>query len=108
MDFHQRVIRLGNGFPTEDWEVNLARTEAPVERRKTGMKKNLRGKIREFLKSEEGKVGIKSPLTLGVATGSLPLAQAVVGTPQAEAWMCVNNHDCAADEKCSVGTCVPR
>ena len=30
------------------------------------MKKNLRGKIREFVQSEEGKVGVKSPLTLGV------------------------------------------
>ena len=31
------------------------------------MKKNLRGKIREFVQSEEGKVGVKSPLTLWVA-----------------------------------------
>ena len=72
------------------------------------MKKNLRGKIREFVQSEEGKVGVKSPLTLGVATGSLLLAQAVVGAPKAEAWMCEVNKDCADDEKCSVGTCVPR
>ncbi len=42
------------------------------------MKKNFRGKIREFVQSEEGKVGIKSPLTLGIATGSILLAQAVV------------------------------
>ena len=34
------------------------------------MKANLRGKIREFLASEEGKVGIKSPLSLGVVGGS--------------------------------------
>ena len=72
------------------------------------MKKNLRGKIREFVQSEEGKVGIKSPLTLGVAAGSILLAQAVVGTPHAEAWMCQFNKDCALDEKCSVGTCVPK
>ena len=59
------------------------------------MKKNLRGKIREFVHSEEGKVGIKSPLTLGVATGSLLLAQAVVGTPQAEAFQeCWDDGDC--------------
>ena len=38
------------------------------------MKKNLRGKIREFVQSEEGKVGVKSPLTLGVAAGSILLA----------------------------------
>jgi len=55
------VIRLGNGFPTYGWEVNLAGREAPAERRKTEMKKNLRGKIREFVQSEKGKVGIKSP-----------------------------------------------
>ena len=30
------------------------------------MKNNLRGKIREFIASEEGRVGIKGPLTLGV------------------------------------------
>jgi len=30
------------------------------------MKTNLRGKIREFVQSEEGKVGIKSPLALGI------------------------------------------
>ena len=38
------------------------------------MKKNLRGKIREFIQSEEGKVGVKSPLTIGVAAGSILLA----------------------------------
>ena len=43
------------------------------------MKTNLRGKIREFVQSEEGKVGIKSPLTLGAAVGSVLLAQAIVG-----------------------------
>ena len=44
------------------------------------MKTNLRGKIREFVQSEAGKVGVKSPLTLGVAVGSVLLAQAIVGT----------------------------
>ena len=49
------------------------------------MKNNLRGKIREFIASEEGKVGVKGPLTLGVATGSVLLAQAIVGAPEAAA-----------------------
>ena len=40
------------------------------------MKTNLRGKIREFIHSEEGKVGIKTPLALGIATSSVLLAQA--------------------------------
>ncbi|MCY3722018.1 MAG: hypothetical protein OXG97_07335 [Candidatus Poribacteria bacterium] len=72
------------------------------------MKKNLRGKIREFVQSEEGKVGVKSPLTLGAAVGSVLLAQAIIGAPRAEAWQCINDEHCADDEKCSIGTCVPR
>ena len=70
------------------------------------MKTNLRGKIREFVQSEEGKVGIKSPLTLGVAAGSMLLAHAIIGTPRTEAWMCHFNHECEDDEICSVGTCI--
>ena len=65
------------------------------------MKTNLRGKIREFIQSEEGKVGIKSPLTLGMATGSVLLAQAIVGTPQAEAGgTCWNDGQCMKPERC--------
>ena len=65
------------------------------------MKKNLRGKIREFVKSEEGKVGVKSPLTLGVATGSVLLAQMVVGTPQTVAFKdCLDHGDCMFPERC--------
>ena len=52
------------------------------------MKTNLRGKIREFIQSEEGKVGVKSPLTLGVMTGGLLLAQAIIGTLPASAQSC--------------------
>lgn len=63
------------------------------------MKNNLRGKIREFVQSEEGKVGIKSPLTLGVATGSVLLAQIIVGTPQVEAHeTCWDDDDCARED----------
>ena len=50
------------------------------------MKTNLRGKIREFVHSEEGKVGVKSPLTLGAAVGSVLLAQTIVGTTSVHAW----------------------
>ena len=70
------------------------------------MKKNLRGKIREFVQSEEGKVGVKSPLTLGAAVGSVLLAQAIVGTPEADAWMCQFNNHCPDGMVCSHGTCV--
>lgn len=62
------------------------------------MKNNLRGKIREFMQSEEGKVGIKSPLAIGMATGSLLLAQAIIGPAQAMA--CMDDNWCAGDEEC--------
>ena len=64
------------------------------------MKNNLRGKIREFVQSEEGKVGVKSPLTLGVAAGSMLLAHAIIGTPRAEAWQCLEHEDCGMGKKC--------
>lgn len=61
------------------------------------MKKNLRGKIREFVQSEEGRVGVKSPLTLGVATGSILLANAIVATtPAAAGAPCHDDDDCHA------------
>ena len=69
------------------------------------MKNNLRGKIREFIASEEGRVGVKGPLTLGVATGSILLAQAIVGTPHADA--CGDGGiPCPAGQRCSIGTCI--
>ena len=57
------------------------------------MKTNLRGKIREFLTSEKGKTGLKAPLTLGIATGSVLLAQAIIAPTPALA--CGGNGDCA-------------
>ena len=71
------------------------------------MKTNLRGKIREFMQSEEGKVGVKSPLTLGVAAGSVLLAQVIVGAKPAEAQWCNDDGDChEPPHKCSVNTCM--
>ena len=69
------------------------------------MKTNLRGKIREFIASEEGRVGVKGPLTLGVATGSILLAQAIVGTPKAEACG-AGQIPCPEGQRCSIGTCI--
>ena len=67
------------------------------------MKHDIRSKIRDFLKSEEGRVGAKSPLTLGVASASLLLAQVMV-TPSAQAHLeCYPlAGDCAEDEYCYV------
>ena len=82
------------------------------------MKKNLRGKIREYIASEDGKVGVKLPLTLGVAAGGLLLAHAIVGTPQAEAGWCVEQEECSGSYICDgpwilidgtwTGTCIPQ
>ena len=58
------------------------------------MKNNLRGKIREFVQSEDGKVGVKSPLTLGAAVGSVLLAQVIVGAPEAASIPCQKHADC--------------
>ena len=79
------------------------------------MKNNIRSKISEFLKSEDGRVGAKSPLTLGVASASLLLAQAMV-TPSAQAHMeCYpGGGHCEDDEFCmlwcegtwNLGTCM--
>ena len=77
------------------------------------MKNNIRSKISKFLKSEEGRVGAKSPLTLGVASASLLLAQAMV-TPSAQAHLECIPGGCAEDEFCvlwcdgtwSIGTCI--
>ena len=49
--------------------------------------------------SEEGKVGVKGPLTLGMATGSVLLAQAIIGTPTTEAVA----GDCRGDADCPPG-----
>ena len=72
------------------------------------MKSNLRGKIRNFIKSEEGRVGLKGPLTLGVATGGVLLAQAIMVTPDAEAAPCDRGQPCPPGYHCpvGVGSCV--
>ncbi|MDE0424615.1 hypothetical protein F4Y59_02265 [Candidatus Poribacteria bacterium] len=45
------------------------------------MKANLRGKIREFLASEEGKVVVKAPLSLGIVSGTFLLTQVIFASP---------------------------
>ena len=65
------------------------------------MKNNLRGKIREFLASEDGKVGIKAPLTLGIASGSLLLAQMVFPLPADAGMGCWSDADCKEGESCN-------
>lgn len=66
--------------------------------------KNLKFRIQDFLASEEGRVGVKTPLVLGVAAGGLMLAQAMITTPEAAAQGCTVNADCPGDQQCEI-TC---
>ncbi len=67
------------------------------------MKNNIRGKIKRFLESEDGRVSTKAPLALGVATGSILLAQAMLPSlakadPTFEFRLtCLGNADCTAE-----------
>lgn len=76
------------------------------------MKKEIRGKVKQFLTSEAGRVGIRAPLALGVASGAFLLSHAV-HTPSAEAGVtCWSDSDCESGscnfwcEQYSSGTCV--
>ena len=64
------------------------------------MKSNLRDRFREFLASEEGRVGVKAPLAVGITGGSLLLAQAMLPTPAQAHMECFGNADCAPGEVC--------
>ena len=77
------------------------------------MKKETRGRVKRFLTSESGRVGIRAPLALGIASGTLLLSQAV-HTPSAKADLeCWDDSDCGSGGVCnfrcdeySEGTCV--
>jgi hypothetical protein len=66
------------------------------------MKNNLRDKFRDFLQSEEGRVGVKAPLVVGIAGGSLLLAQAMFPTDAQAHWKCDQNNPCDPGEVCLV------
>ncbi len=68
------------------------------------MKNNIRSKIKRFLESEDGRVSAKAPLALGVATGSVLLAQAMVPSPAQAGFECGTSSDCDPGESC-VYTC---
>ena len=61
------------------------------------MKKNIRSKINRFLESEEGRVSTKAPLTLGIATGSVLLAQMMHPSPVDAHLECENNDQCTVE-----------
>jgi hypothetical protein len=68
------------------------------------MKSNLRDRFRDFLASEEGRVGVKAPLALGVATGSVLLAQAILPIASEAHMECEDDDDCDAGKRCDTWT----
>ena len=61
------------------------------------MKDNIRSKIRRFLQSEDGRVSVKAPLTLGIATGSILLAEVMLPSAVEAALKCENDNDCSVE-----------
>ena len=69
------------------------------------MKNNIYSKIKQFLESEDGRVSAKAPLALGIAAGSVLLAQMIVPAPShAGYYECVDSGDCDPGEDC-IYTC---
>ena len=64
------------------------------------MKNNIRSKIKRFLESEDGRVSAKAPLALGVATGSVLLAQVMLPSPAQAGFECLYSSDCDPGEAC--------
>ena len=64
------------------------------------MNAKIRGRIKYFLKSEGGRVSLKTPLALGVASGSLLVAQAVLFPSVYSSNECYSDSDCDTGKAC--------
>ena len=64
------------------------------------MNAKIRDRIKHFLKFEGGRVGLKTPLVLGVASGSLLVAQAVFSPSAHSSNECSTDSDCDTGEAC--------
>ena len=71
------------------------------------MKKETRGRVKRFLTSESGRVGIRAPLALGIVSGALLLSQAEYTTTNGSSSNCSSDADCGPGEKCT-GFCAVR
>ena len=80
------------------------------------MTKDIRGKVEQFLTSEVGRISVRSPLALGIASTALVLSQAVhtlFADPSEGAIQCWTDDDCSSGSLCewecsmaSDGTCI--
>ena len=59
----------------------------------------LRDRIIEFINSEEGKVGVKTSLSLGLVGGGLLLMQTVFPSTAKADFECLYDSDCADDDE---------
>lgn len=64
------------------------------------MNAKIRDRIKHFLTSKAGRVGLKTPLALGVAGGSLLVAQAVFSPSAYSSHECYGDSDCDTGEAC--------
>lgn len=60
----------------------------------------LRDRIIEFINSEEGKVGVKTSLSLGLVGGGLLLMQTMFPSAAKAGYECYNDGDCDDGAKC--------
>lgn len=64
------------------------------------MKKGTYSRVKRFLTSEAGQVGVRAPLTLGIVGGAFLLSQAEYITANGSSGTCLSNADCDPGEKC--------
>ncbi len=64
------------------------------------MYRKLREKFVEFVNSEEGKVGVKTSLSLGLVGGGILLMQTTFPSAAKAHFECFSDDDCANDEEC--------
>ena len=78
------------------------------------MKKETYSRVKRFLTSEAGQVGVRAPLALGIVGGAFLLSQAEYTTAYGYDSTCISDADCDPGEKCQElcqvwddGTCFP-
>ena len=67
------------------------------------MKKDIRGKVEQFLTSEVGRVSVRGPLALGIAGTAFVLSQAVhtlFADPSDGGIQCFTDDDCDSGSLC--------
>lgn len=76
------------------------------------MNKEIRAEVKRFFTSEAGRVGIRAPLALGVASSAFLFSQAAYTPPAEAGYGCLTNEDCGSGGRCdwwceeeSKGTC---